>query len=1117
MKKHILILLSLSIFLGVLIASPAYYANRYLFSLESTEPLLTQEQMETLETPYPELNKLIKKFDVVKIEPWLSNARPDDRDGDVYLNRIYRLITQQDQPAPLSMAADIMKTTSSIQNAEPEAIMRKLAIPDDPGIGNQYYLTKAQVQEAWKLWDLEGGEVPGSKDIVVAVVDDGVEYTHPDLWKNIWINQDEIPSIYFPFIDADGDGYVTPEEAVNSLGEEDADLRDVLSSRSLLTDDLDTDGDGYVDNIIGWDTEASGGISDDDKDPMVTNNSHGTHVAGLVGATTNNGVGIASAAYNISVMAVKSTGDETTNSINTGWDGILYAAQAGANIINCSWGGPGYSSYAQNIVNNVYNNYGAMIVAAAGNGDDENGGPTDEPHYPSGYDNVVSVTAVSAADVFSWANYGAADPSSNFYGVDIAAPGESMLSTYLTKDYYYAYLNGTSMASPFVASCFALLKSVYPDSTNDWLIDRMLSNTDPIDDINPDYAGQLGTGRVNILKALASDILPKLSLSESIYTISDGDPDSILNPGESINLMIELKNDTGWTNAANIQGVLRSSTEGIDISDSVAFWTSIPQNTAVMNDSNGFEISFSEDLLPGNYGFTLKLESPEEDEFQYRKTISFTVSLYLDQQGFPFYASTEVEAPPVFMDLDDDEKQEIIFTDKNGQLYIVDYLGNVRDGFPVTLSSQPRGIAVSDIDLDGTMEIVASLFDKEIVVYDVDGNYEWSRHTDLFNMAIPAIGNLDSDPELEVVVGSYDQKLYVLNHDSTDVGSSPYSTGQMLHSGVSLADINGDDLDDIIYGSKTGQLNILLADGSQYSNFPVMTSGSISSEPQVIKTPNDSIFILIGNDNGDMYGFDLNGDQKFMIEGNGAVYSSPALYVREDVIYAFFGTNQGNIYKINLNNGSLETNWPVHINAIYQSLILADVLDDGIDEPQVIALGNNGYLYAFDMEGGGVNGFPINTRYLSKSSPVICDIDNDGDNELIAGQYSGISVIDLKESAGNIYWSMHRGSADRKGAIVTTWTGIQSDVIPNGFQLIGNMPNPFNPRTKIKYYVAKESPAELKIYSLNGKLIATQRISNPFIGLNEINLNMDDYSSGIYLYTLEQAGEFRSSKMILLK
>jgi len=1116
MKKHILTFLSLSILLGSLIASPAYYANRYLFSLSGEEPLLTQEQMETLETPYPELNRLIDKFDVVKIEPWLANARPDDRDGDVYLNRIYRLTMQQDQPAPLAMASDIIKASTSIQNAEPEAIMRKHAIPDDPRIGNQYYLTKAQVQDAWKLWDLEGGEVPGSRNIVVAVVDDGVEYTHPDLWKNIWINQDEISSLYFPFIDTDGDGYVTAEEAVSSLNEDDADLRDVLSSRSLLTDGTDTDGDGYIDNIIGWDTDENGGSADDDKDPMVSVNSHGTHVAGLVGATTNNGVGIASAAYNISVMAVKSTGDETTNSINTGWDGVLYAAQAGADIINCSWGGPGYSSYAQNIVNNVYNNYGAMIVAAAGNGDD-NGGPSDEPHYPSGYDNVVSVTAVSSSDVFSWANYGAADPSANFYGVDIAAPGESMLSTYLTKDYYYAYLMGTSMASPFVASCFALLKSVYPDSSNDWLIDRMLSNTDPIDDINPDYAGQLGTGRVNILKALASGIWPKLSLSESIYTISDGDPDSILNPGESINLMIELKNDTGWTAAANIQGILRSSSENIDITDSIAFWTSISQNTAVMNDDNGFAISFSEGLLPGNYNFTLDLESPETDEFPYKTTVNFTLTLYLDQQGFPFYATNEVEAPPVFLDLNDDEKLEIIFADKSGQLYIVDYQGNVRGGFPVSLGSQPRGIAVADIDLDGTLEIVATLFEKEITVYDIDGNYEWSRHTDLFNMAIPAIGNLDGDPELEIVVGSYDQKMYVLNQDSTNVGSSPYSTGQMLHSGVSLVDINGDDIDDIIYGTKSGQLNILLADGSQFPNFPVMTSGSISSEPQVIQTPNDSILILIGNDNGDMYGFDLNGDQKFMVDGNGAIYSSPALYVNEDVIYAFFGTNQGNIYKINLNNGSLENNWPVNVNAIYQSLIIADVLDDGIDEPHIIATGNNGYLYALDMSGSMVHGFPINIRYLSKSSPVICDIDNDGDNELITGQYSGISVIDMKENAGMVYWPMHRGGADRKGAIVTTWTGTHNEAMPEDFELIGNMPNPFNPSTKIKYYVDKEIPVELKIYSLNGKLIATHRIANPFLGLNEINLNMGNYSSGIYLYTLEQAGETRSSKMILLK
>ncbi|MEA2076542.1 MAG: S8/S53 family peptidase [Candidatus Marinimicrobia bacterium] len=1114
-----ILLLSATLLLAV---TPVYYADRFLFSLDENEEVLTAEQCKNLNTPYPELNKLIKKFNIIKIEPWLPHAKATDHDGDVYLNRIYRLITQQDIEAPLAMIEELKNVSTAIQSAEREAIMRTHAIPDDPMIGNQWYLVKAQVKEAWDLWDLEGGEIPGDHHIVIAIVDDGVEYTHPDLWKNIWINQDEIPAVYFGLIDVSpADSFITAEEAVAFTGDINnngtADLRDVISSNSLFINGVDDDTDGYIDNIIGWDTDGATSADDDDKDPMVTNNSHGTHVAGLAGATTNNGVGIASAGYNISIMPVKATGNTTERSINTGWQGLVYAAHAGADIINCSWGGPGESTYSQNLINTAYNQYGAIIVAAAGNGDDEDG--QDAPHYPSGYKNVVSVTAVSSSDIFSWASYGAADPRENFDGVDISAPGENMYSTYLTKESTYAYLRGTSMASPFVASCLGLLKSVYPDSTNDWLVDRILENTDPIDDINPDYAGQIGTGRVNIFKALMFDKLPKLSFTDKIVNITDGDVDSVLNPGEEITLFIELKNDTGWTAASNVQGILRTGVEGITITDSIGIWPLISQNTTAINDGDGYSIQFSDNLLPADYEFELELESATDEGYPYNFKIHFDISLSLDQEGFPFYTSTEVETSPLFVDINDDGMQEIIFGDKSGELYVIDHKGDTLAGFPKSLGSQIGGVAIADIDLDDTLEIVATAFDKLIQVYDVYGNHEWTRHADFFITAIPAIGNIDIDPELEVVVGSYDQKIYAINHDSTDVATFPYATEQLLHGGVSLADMNADGQDEIIYISKNGQCGILNSDGSMMSGWPVSTSGSVTSEPQVIVTGDQTAIILMGNDMGDMYGFDLDGTQRFMVDGNGSIKASPAIYSYDDNIYAFFATTQGSIYKVDIINNTLESGWPKEVSPINQSLIIADVLDNETDDAQVLAMGNNGFIYALDMSGSPVEGFPINTRFLSKSALAITDIDDDGDNDIIAGNYSGISVIDLKNFSGEVYWPMHRGSADRKGSVSIILTGIEDLDIPEEFQfeLIGNAPNPFNPRTTIYYKINNSSPVDLRIYSLDGKLVMTKNISYSEIGMNNIKINMENFSSGIYLYSLESGNETRKAKMIYLK
>jgi len=117
----------------------------------------------------------------------------------------------------------------------------------------------------------------------------------------------------------------------------------------------------------------------------------------------------------------------------------------------------------------------------------------------------------------------------------------------------------------------------------------------------------------------------------------------------------------------------------------------------------------------------------------------------------------------------------------------------------------------------------------------------------------------------------------------------------------------------------------------------------------------------------------------------------------------------------------------------------------------------------------------------------------------------------------NILWPMHRGSADRRGSTTFLISSIEEIQIPSRFALLGNAPNPFNPITTIKFKTEKHNPVNLRMYSLDGKLIMSRKISNPSMGLNEIKLDLGSYSSGIYIYTLEQAGEIRSSKMILLK
>ena len=287
---------------------------------------------------------------------------------------------------------DISKN-SNIAYIEPNWKYHTMHTPDDPKLNKQWGLEKIKAEKAWDI-------ALGSRDIVVAVIDTGIDYTHPDLKNQMWVNDEELN------------------------GE----------------DGVDDDGNGYIDDIYGYD------FANKDGDPIDDNN-HGTHCAGVIGAEHNQ-IGIAGINANISLMGVKFL---TGSGSGTTADAILsvkYAVDNGAHILSNSWGGGGTSQALKEAIEYA-DARGVIFIAAAGNESNNN---DTKPTYPAGYrvDNVIAVAASDTRDrKASFSNYG--------ISVHISAPGKDIYST--VKGGRYASYSGTSMACPHVAGAMALLMS----------------------------------------------------------------------------------------------------------------------------------------------------------------------------------------------------------------------------------------------------------------------------------------------------------------------------------------------------------------------------------------------------------------------------------------------------------------------------------------------------------------------------------------------------------------------------------------------------------------------------------------------------------------------------------
>lgn len=1075
------------LFAGVM---PEQSDDTFMFCLKpSTKPLEILQSYNQPKVDNSAVQQFLDEHNAVKIEAWIPQADPRDHDGDVYLNRIYRVYLSDKDRVQISIAKDGITTLSSVLSSEYDYIRKPTYVPNDPMVGQQCSLGAVKAFEAWDFF-VENGQIPGDRHVLLASVDTGVDYTHPDLQNNIWINQGEVPSSIFSTVDSDGNGYVNAEEVVSYLVANNMDyysgdginLRDALQPASPFTNNSDDDGDNYVDDLIGWD--ASGYSGADDNDPMpkagVPNNStwaHGTHVAGILSAVTDNNLGMASTAFRCSVIPVKCSRENqgTEPYVNDGYPGMYYAARAGYyagtfTIINNSWGGGGFSSYEQNQVNTAHNTYGAVIVAAAGNGQDyPNYGEEYGSHYPSSYDNVISVAAMGCNGVWGhWATY--------HESVDLSAPGEGITSLIIGTG--YESWDGSSMASPNAASCIGLLKAFYPEWDNETLETRIVETADPLIYLlnTEDYLqNRLGSGMVDVYKAIGATIYPNITYVSHTLILGEGDGDNVLNPGETTQLRVTIENEEGWVDAINVSATLSCSNPNVTITDNSAQYPGIIYAGGVgINLTDPFEFELSDAVDLGEIEFQLSITANSGQEHEYSKTIAFQISVSLNQDGWPFVVGNQVWSSPVVVDINNDGSNEIIFSDYSGIVRIMTTSGEELSNFDT--GDQIWGSpAVADVDNDGALEIVVASKSRHVFVLDQNCSVETDYDAGQYLMGTPALGDIDGDGNLEIVVGGYSSpgKIFAINPDGTDVPGFPYELGEKIQRGVALADFNGNGKVDIVCGTDGESLWLIYDDLTVADGFPFTVSSDFRTAPSIVDVDGEKI-IFAGSRNDNFYAVNSNGELRFEIASNDDMSTSPGFVETPEGIAVFIGSEDGTLFGVDLNGNALP-GWPKTLNGdVIASPVFADL--DGDGSPEVISATADGNLYAYKLNGEMYAHFPIQNTFPFKGSPTIFDTDNDGDLEIMIGTSASLENIDVKES-GSVFgfWNMYRGNLKRTGFYSTTTGGPTSVNVDHlsGWNLVGLPMNTENTHYQSLFPDALEGT----LFSFDGGFIQEEQLS----------------------------------------
>lgn len=919
--------------------------------------------------------------------------KSDDRDKIVKLN--------SDDPAKEETKKIIedLKNDPNVEYAEPNYIVKTQMIPNDP-----YYATSgAWGQDFRDLWGLQNIQAESTWDttqgegVIVAVSDTGVDYNHEDIAENIWTNMGEA--------------------GIDSQG------------KDKKTNGIDDDNNGYIDDWHGYNFVTIDGTPADN-DPM-DDHGHGTHVAGTIAAVGNNNIGIIGVSPKAKIMPIKGLSGNGSGSIADLVNTIYYAADNGAQVINCSWGGYGQTPQALiDVINYAHDVKGVTIVAAAGNSNSDVGSEN-YGFFPASIRNVITVSAINHNNTkASFSNYGVK--------IDVAAPGggdidpTKLINTPLYSilslksffiptswnpyviDSKYIRLAGTSMASPHAAGVAALIKSYRPEFSPEQVRQALRAGSD---DLGPGAFDTIyGNGKINTIKAI--EIVSPLEvhlLSPTASTFS----------GSNIDIKGIVKGDglSSWKleySKVNTPLVWNTINSGI----------SLIGNEAIM----GWDIT---NIADGSYFLRLTAQKSDGKEYaDYTQFVIDRISIIdppvnavsiarsgkvidikgtiatVDLKNFTFkiVGSKGAALPNPIITLVNNGAQKIqndllgswdttgvaadmykvmldvaltdgsVFTAESFKI-IID--PSLHEGWPKSINPYGPGNGVyygivdhfvnSDIDGDGDNELVVA-YGTTVRVFQHTGEQlsGWPQSINQNNVGAivqfgPVVGDLTGDRRVEIAVVTNDNKLFIWKDDGTLLPGWPKSSLAYLFNSFSIADINGDGVNEIIAINGVGQINVFNKDGV-----------ALSGWPKLLNLPGIKRKISVADINKD-------GKKEIVVVNSGAPKQ---------------------VYLLNF-DGQVVAGWPKTIDtqeniAYIPYPVLGDF--DGNGDLEIIIGTTDGKVYAFNRDGSIVTGWPQSVvNGYEINSLVLGDVDGDGRIEVVANTRPNSQTKQSVNSSSQLY------------------------------------------------------------------------------------------------------------------